>query len=115
MAGKRGKLIDNLHSLQQMRHSLKFLTESGNKENLDDYNGILRHLDAVDERLLHEIRESPIGYRYTGTFYILKSSFIPRTYDKVNASAFMRENLVSWEIGGDHINLTKYALGTVTS
>ena len=98
MAGQRGRLIDNLNALQHARHSLKFLAEDGNKESLEDYNGILRHFDAIHERLLHEIRESPIGHRYTGTFYILKSSFNPRTYDKVDASAFMREDLVSWEI-----------------
>ena len=44
---------------------------------------------------MHKI---PIGYRYTGIFYIKKAYTFPPAYEEINGSAFMREDLSSWKI-----------------
>lgn len=51
--------------------------------------------EAID-RLTQEKKSIPMGYRYTGEFYIKKPYTMPIQYEKINGSAFMREDLVSW-------------------
>lgn len=52
----------------------------------------------VISKLREEIKELPIGYRYTGTFYLRKPYTLPVEFEEITGSVFMREDLVSWQL-----------------
>lgn len=64
----------------------------------DEYEQTIKHYDKVIANLTKELMSMPIGYRYTGTFYIKNSYTIPTTFTKHDGVVFMREDLVSWQI-----------------
>jgi len=64
----------------------------------DEYDRTVKHYDDLIERLKKEIKTLPIGYRYTGTYFIKKPYLVPAEFEEHSGSIFMRENLVSWQI-----------------
>ena len=69
------------------------------------FQTINRHYDDIITKLNAEIKKQPIGYRYTGKFYIKEQSDSPDDYTLIEGSLFMRQDLVSWQIE----NLPEYA------
>jgi hypothetical protein len=49
-------------------------------------------------KLSNEVQSLPIGYRYTGIFYLKKPYVLPATFEKYSGVIFMREDLISWHI-----------------
>ena len=60
------------------------------------YDEASQYFDSVIAKLTKEVKVLPIGFRYTGTFYVRKPYAMPTEYRKIDGSAFMREDLVSW-------------------
>jgi hypothetical protein len=88
---------------------LKYLEKINLKTLKNSYEGILKdiskvinieHIKSEDpllgliELLTKEQKALPIGYRYTGPFYIKQFE----QFTKYDGVLFMRENLVSWII-----------------
>ena len=64
----------------------------------DEYEQTIKHYDKLIANLTKELMSLPIGYRYTGIFYIKNSYNIPATFSKHDGVVFIREDLVSWQI-----------------
>ena len=66
----------------------------------DEYEQTIKHYDKLITNLNKELLLLPIGYRYTGVFYIKNAYNIPATFEKHEGAVFMREDLISWQIEG---------------
>lgn len=64
----------------------------------NEYEQTIKHYDKLIVSLNKELLLLPIGYRYTGVFYIKNSYNIPATFEKHDGVVFLREDLVSWQI-----------------
>ncbi len=64
----------------------------------DEYEQTINHYDKLIANINKELLLLPIGYRYTGIFYIKNTYNIPATFKKHDGVVFMREDLVSWQI-----------------
>lgn len=64
----------------------------------DDYEKTIEHYDKLLSMLNQELSSLPIGFRYTGTFYIKNSYTIPATFEKHDGVVYLREDLISWQI-----------------
>ena len=85
------RLLYNLKTLKSNYEGiLKDIAEVINIENLKLANPFLELI----ELLTKEQKSLPIGYRYTGPFYIKQGE----QFTKYDGVLFMRENLVSWII-----------------
>ena len=62
------------------------------------YEQTIKHYDKVITNLNEELLLLPIGYRYTGIFYIKNSYTVPATFEKHDGVVYLREDLVSWQI-----------------
>jgi len=58
----------------------------------------LAHYDQLLAEATKELHARPIGYRYTGVYYLKKPYMIPPVFEKHSGSLYMQENLVSWQI-----------------
>lgn len=94
-----GEIIHSIRSLKD-RHEYwrdEFVRLSG-KEGFATLQQIYNDLIT---KLTQEKESMPIGYRYSKDFYIKVPYTLPVQYEKINGSAFMREDLVSWRIEAD--------------
>lgn len=66
--------------------------------NKTEYDNTVAHYDHVIADLETELKNQPIGYRYTGEYYLKKPYVMPAEYMKGSGSLFMRENLSSWQV-----------------
>ena len=66
-----------------------------------NYQKVKTHCENVVEKLKEEARLLPIGFRYTGKFYLKRPYTNPVEFEEVEGSAYQREDLVSWTIEGD--------------
>jgi hypothetical protein len=66
--------------------------------NQAEYNRTIEHYDHLILGLNKEIEALPIGYRYTGTYYLKKPYTQPAEFEEGSGSLYMKENLVSWQI-----------------
>lgn len=64
----------------------------------EDYNKTLQYFDNAIAKLETEIKQLPIGYKYVGTFYIKKPYTPTLEFEKIEGSAYQREDLISWTI-----------------
>ena len=62
------------------------------------YDEASQYFDSVIAKLTKEVKSLPVGFRYTGTFYVRKPYTMPTDYRKVDGSAYMREELLSWTV-----------------
>ena len=97
---KSRKHVKNiLSSIQSLKNKYE-----NNKEDIiiltshDEYGQITKHFDTLISKLSNEVQSLPIGYRYTGTFYLKKPYVLPVTFEKYGGVIFMREDLISWQI-----------------
>ena len=63
-----------------------------------EYGQIAKHFDTLISKLSNELQSLPIGYRYSGTFYLKKPYVFPATFEKYSGVIFMPEDLISWQI-----------------
>lgn len=89
-------VIYHLESILNRQQALKEILitlegETNYQQSIDFYTRSIAKLTA-------ELDKLPIGYQYTGTFYIKKPYTVPTEYEKIVGTAFMREDLVSWTI-----------------
>jgi len=95
----RKNVSDKLHGLKHLKDMHKaFEKELIRVSGIDSYQQTVAYYDDVIQKLQEEKYSLPTGHRYTGTFYVKVPYTIPTEFKKVEGSAFMKENLVSWEI-----------------
>ena len=63
-----------------------------------DYTRSVNHYNYLITALEKELATFPIGYRYTGVYYLKKPYTMPPEFIEGSGSLYMRENLVSWQI-----------------
>ena len=94
MKKSRAYITRLLHNLKTLKSNyeeiLKDLAEVINIENLKSID----HFFELIELLTKEQKSLPIGYRYTGPFYMKQGE----QFIKYDGVLFMRESLVSWVI-----------------
>ncbi|MCP4278793.1 MAG: hypothetical protein GY776_02160 [Alteromonas sp.] len=91
--------IEVLERLQRTLESNKsILVDTGGETG---YLSSIQYLQTVIATLTKKKLSLPIGYRFTGTFYVRQAYSVPISTRKVEGSAFMREDLVSWIIEED--------------
>jgi hypothetical protein len=69
--------------------------------NQAEYNLAVEHYDNLIIALKKHIQTLPIGYRYTGIYYLKKPYTMPPEFEEGSGSLYMKENLVSWQIETD--------------
>ena len=97
------KSLKHTRNMRDSMRSLKQRYESFEKDLIglvgqDAYQQTIKHYDDVIAKLTDEMQILPTGYRYTGTFYLKVPYVVPTGWEKIEGSAFMREDLISWEI-----------------
>lgn len=98
------KTHSNISELLTKIKKIKERTLSTEKElvsilsNKAEYDQIIAHYDHVITDLEKELKNQPIGYRYTGDYYLKKPYVMPAEFIKGSGSLFMRENLSSWQV-----------------
>ncbi|MBP9726702.1 MAG: hypothetical protein KBD83_04480 [Gammaproteobacteria bacterium] len=65
--------------------------------NQAEYHRTVEHYDHLILALTKELQALPIGYRYTGTYYLKKPYTQPAEFEEGSGSLYMKENLVSWQ------------------
>ena len=66
--------------------------------NQAEYDRTIKHYDDLITSLTKELQTLPIGYRYTGMYFLKKPYTMPPEFEERSGSLYMRENLVSWQI-----------------
>jgi len=66
--------------------------------NQAEYERTIKHYNNLIEQLLEELLALPIGYRYTGKFYLKKPYVLPVVFTEHYGTVYRREDLVSWQI-----------------
>ena len=97
------KSIKYINSLMCNVKSLKSKYEDLKKEIIgltsqQEYEQTLQHYDKLITKFKDELLTLPIGYRYTGVFYIKNSLTIPAVFEKYDGVVYLREDLISWQI-----------------
>ena len=107
-----------INSRKHAKNTLRSVRSLKEKhEYLKEYHVRLMGQSAFDQmqssydefilKLVEAIKKLPIGNRYSGTFYVRNPYSVPIEYDKIDGTAFMPENLVSWKI--ENIEKYKYS------
>tara|TARA_B110000908_G_C10143263_1_gene397812 strand:+ start:513 stop:947 length:435 start_codon:yes stop_codon:yes gene_type:complete len=99
MLGSRKNTLEHLkavYSLKNKHEKLKniFVNASGEQS----FQQCLNYHDELIQKFKEKLTIMPIGFRYTGTFYIKKSYSLELEFVKYDGTLYMREDLVSWEI-----------------
>lgn len=107
---------NNLKILEAERYTLEIITQN-TKQKRDlftqysdetKYSLWVEYLENIKQKIAKEIDACPIGYQYTGTFYFRKPYSATYEVVKVDGTAFMRHDLVSWAIKSDTTDLSSY-------
>lgn len=93
-------------NLRNLLTSIKYIQEAYVTKEKDiiglsnqvEYDRTIKHYDDLITTLTKELQTLPIGYRYTGTYFLKKSYTMPPEFEEHSGSLYMRENLVSWQI-----------------
>lgn len=88
--------LNSIKMLKRKHESFEqeFIRLAGQKS----YDKTKQFYDDIISKLTEEISLLPTGYKYTGVFYIKSAYVTPTTFEKIEGSAFMRADLVSWQI-----------------
>lgn len=94
---KRKQLQEKRYQLDGFISRFEFL-----KEALGDYmpeqtEAYYQSLKACIHKIEEDIKKLPAGHRYSGTYYVRKPYTMPIEVEKIDGSAFMREDLVTWK------------------
>ena len=95
----RKYLYSTILSIESLKNKYEYAEKDIKRAtSQDEYEQTIQHYDKLIANLNKELMLLPIGYRYTGTFYIKNSYNIPAIFTKHEGVVFMREDLVSWQI-----------------
>ena len=95
----RKQVKDTLYNLKSLLNRHEYLEKAIVRvQGQDVFDAIQQHYSEMAAKLTNEMHALPIGVRYTGTFYIKKPYSVPTEYVKIEGSAFLREDLVKWQI-----------------
>lgn len=104
MMGNRKKLLAELSGIKRIEELYEYRKSVFiDNSTAAEYEEMLVYIETVISKLKRKINKAPIGYQYTGTFYIRKIN-MDQTVERIEMSgtAFMREDIVSWKIDSDH-------------
>lgn len=103
--GKRKHVRETINNVKSLKDRHEYLEkELVRLEGQASFDAMGKFYDDALDKLSQELYSLPIGNRYTGIFYIKKPYTVPTEYIKIEGSAFLREDLVRWQIE----NLEKY-------
>ena len=111
MLEQRKKANSDRYNINLLQDRVKYV-----KDRLSDLSGegeyekVLSYFMKAEEKLKEQIDLMPLGHRFTGTFYLRKPYSAEPISIKVSGSAFMKEELVSWQVETDdeEINSLQY-------
>ena len=104
MLGQRKKLKGEINHISRLIDLYIYKKDFiASKSTQDECHATLEYLKSVLKQAQNDYDAMPSGHRYTGTLYVRKVNY-DNTVDrvKINGSAFIREDLVSWRITSDH-------------
>ena len=94
---KRKQLQNKKYQLENFISSFEFLNNSLEGYMPEGTEEYFQNLKSCLNKLDEDLRKLPVGHRYSGTFYVRKPYTIPIESEKIEGSAFMREDLVTWK------------------
>lgn len=99
MDSSRKYMRDVLYSANYLKErndnlQKEFASVLGEEKFLD----ISRYYDLLIKGIQQKITAMPIGFRYTGVFYLKKSHVTEIEFERYDGVLFMREDLISWKI-----------------
>ena len=102
MPSKRKQIKSDLEALNRILSNYaykktKIIELSSDKE----YNKATEYVQSMVNKFEADLKQAPIGHRYTGIFYVKRPYSIPYESVKLKGAAFMREDLISWVIESD--------------
>lgn len=90
------QLVNDINAVKNRYIALSHeIVELSNEAEVDRTRA---HYDHVLAALEKEIEKRPIGYRYTGVYYLKKPYTLPAVFEEHSGSLYMQEHLVSWQI-----------------
>ena len=97
---KSRKYINNMISnIQFLKHKYENVKDDVIRVTSQmEYQRTIEHYDTLIASLSDELLSLPIGYRFTGRFYIKKPYSIPTVFEEHYGVVYLREDLVSWQI-----------------
>ena len=95
---QRKKLIKDKRDIEYLKRTFQYNKDIFVENQGEDlYNKQIGFLDDTIEKLSEIIEKIPVGHRYEGTYYVRVPYTNPPESEKVTGTAFLREDLVSWE------------------
>ncbi len=102
MIGKRKRLNEKRYTLRNLLHSVDCMKEDiGQFSSDENAQHMLTTLHEAIRRIEAAMNDLPIGHRFTGTYYLKEPYSNPVRITKIQGSAYMKEDLVSWAIEPD--------------
>ena len=88
-----------MHSLEHLKSRYEsYEQDVARLLSVDEFQKTIAHFDKLLEKMAEEVVTLPIGYRYSGIFYIKSPYKYPVEFEKIEGSAFMREDISSWQL-----------------
>jgi hypothetical protein len=75
------------------------------------YREKIDYLTSLIKKCERKKKKLPLGNVFKGTFYINRPYAVPQETIKINGSAYMREDLVTWQLMESDNELTKHLCG----
>ena len=75
------------------------------------YREKIEYLTSLIKKCERKKKKLPLGHVFKGTFYINRPYAVPQETIKINGSAYMREDLVTWQLMESDNELTKHLCG----
>ena len=104
MLGQRKRLKGEINHISRLIDLYIYKKDFiASKSSQDECDATLEYLESVLKQAQKDYDAMPSGHRYTGTLYVRKVNY-DNTVDRVkmDGSAFVREDLISWRITSDH-------------
>tara|TARA_R110002167_G_scaffold116781_1_gene292202 strand:+ start:2432 stop:2848 length:417 start_codon:yes stop_codon:yes gene_type:complete len=102
MLQQRKKANSDCYNIGTLKRTLKYIKDRlVDLSNEAEYEKISSYFEKAELKLREQIKEMPLGHKFTGTFYLKKPYSIEPVSIKVIGSAFIKEDLVSWQIETD--------------
>ena len=99
MTAQRKNIKNDIETLDRILWLFKYKKDAFiGASSGSEYDKTIDYVKGIMDKLKDERQKLPIGYRYTGTFYLKKPYTIPSKAVKIKGSIFMREDLVSWVV-----------------
>ncbi len=102
MVGERKRLREKIYSLNNLLHTVQVMQPTlAEYATESDAQQMVTTIQLAMRRLQAKITDLPLGHRFTGTYYLREPYSNPVRITKIQGSAYLREDLVSWEVEPD--------------